>query len=286
VKKTLFLFAVSISLSVQAQQFSFQMYFKDAIGNRDTLTLGYDTAATKFIDAAFGEVNIIGVPLDSVFDVRVTDELLNRFQGGVGTFHTKKQIIHYDCDTPLYNRQSIDIFAKHWPVTATWDSTLFNNVCLKKSYFTSCPDGCYCGSSDLYDAVLRLEDSVTFTTNTFGNWNWVQYNGYVNGLQDTIPVFSQTFADSLMALPGGLKKLESSRQIKVFPNPTNNSISVSFDQSFGLLTPICLYNIYGQLVLSTSQRENIDVTSLPVGLYLIKVADNYGRTQTVKFQKI
>ena len=72
----------------------------------------------------------------------------------------------------------------------------------------------------------------------------------------------------------------------MFPNPSTNSISVSLDENFAASNTICLYNIYGQLVLSTSQKENIDVANLPTGLYLVRVADKYGRTQTVKFQKI
>ena len=153
-KRILFFFAVSISLTSYAQQFSFQMFFKDAIGNRDTLTLGYDTAATKLIDAAFGEVNIIGVPLDSVFDVRVTDE----YSWGVqpqGTFHTKRQITFYDCDSPLLSYQNIDIKAKYWPVTATWDKTLFNDSCRDWSSFNS-QLGDIGGDSDLYWARMLL----------------------------------------------------------------------------------------------------------------------------------
>jgi hypothetical protein len=280
-KRILFFFAVSISLNSYAQQFSFQMYFKDAIGNRDTLTLGYDTAATKLIDAAFGEVNIIGVPLDSIFEVRITDESV---WGGQqqGTFHTKKQITYYNCDSPLYNIQSIDIKAKHWPVTATWNKAIFNDSCRDWSYFSSFI-GDLGGSSNLGMARLANKDSVIFTTNADPGWFGFFY--YVNNANDTISVFLQSFADSITAIQS-LNELAKTKGIKVFPNPSTNSISVSLDENFAASNTICLYNIYGQLVLSTSQKENIDVANLPSGLYLIRVADKYERTQTVRFQKI
>jgi hypothetical protein len=62
------------SFAVYGQQFSFQMFFTDAAGNKDTITLGYDLAATDSIDAAFGEINILSVTRDTVFDVRISNE--------------------------------------------------------------------------------------------------------------------------------------------------------------------------------------------------------------------
>src|SRR5690554_219642 len=74
----------------EAQTFQFQMFFEDAIGNKDTLTIGYDLNGTELIDSSFGEENIIGIPLDSTFDVRISDAFYNY---GNATFHTKKQIL-------------------------------------------------------------------------------------------------------------------------------------------------------------------------------------------------
>ncbi len=276
-KKILLFFILSFSLGVQAQQFSFQMYFKDAIGNRDTLTLGYDTAATKLIDAAFGEVNIIGIPLDTAFDVRVTDEYEKHWGGGQGTFHTKKQITYYDCDSPLFNEQVIDIYAKHWPVTATWNKTLFTDTCRIWSLFASYLSD-VSGPSNLGFEVLVQNDSVTFTSNAWGiNGGPFQY--------DSIPVFFQIFNDGSIQIGAVHEQDKLNNQVKIFPNPATNSISLSLDQLFGLSANICLYNIYGQLVLSTTQKENIDVANLSVGLYLLRVSDKYGKVVTTKFQK-
>ncbi len=265
------------------------MFFKDAMGNRDTLTLGYDTAATKLIDAAFGEVNIIGVPLDTAFDVRVTDEweTMNGAGHGQGTFHTKKQISYMKCGTPS-NLQSIDIYTKHWPVTATWNKTIFNDSCRNGSLITGITPGGWWdvgNPSDLFRAIFLEKDSVIFTSNCFSQ-GFYQATSYINNSQDTIPVFWQIFADSTLILNSINEQSTKKNAITLFPNPATNSISISLDKSFGESSNICFYNTYGQLVLSTSQKENIDVTNFPVGLYLVRVADKYGRTQTKKFQKI
>lgn len=52
--------------STSGQTFSFPMYFSDALGNKNTLVIGYDINASYGIDSAFGEENIITEPMDSV----------------------------------------------------------------------------------------------------------------------------------------------------------------------------------------------------------------------------
>jgi hypothetical protein len=73
----------------QAQpEFSFQLFFEDAIGNKDTVTLGYDYNATSGIDAAFGEVDILGVTWNNDFEVRGSD----RYTNGTPSFQSKVDI--------------------------------------------------------------------------------------------------------------------------------------------------------------------------------------------------
>lgn len=91
-------FFLILSNIMNGQEFIFEMYFEDAIGNKDTLVIGYDINATDSIDSVFGEKNIISVPLDSLFDVRMTDVWLKKSSAPIpsqeyGSFHTKKQIV-------------------------------------------------------------------------------------------------------------------------------------------------------------------------------------------------
>jgi hypothetical protein len=73
-KLLLLLFAIGWISICEAQQFSFQMRFVDAVGNLDSITLGYDPAATDSLDTFMGEVNIITTPYASGLDVRTGNE--------------------------------------------------------------------------------------------------------------------------------------------------------------------------------------------------------------------
>ncbi|MCB0375492.1 MAG: hypothetical protein KDD04_06205, partial [Sinomicrobium sp.] len=55
--------------SQQTAQFETTLYFEDAVGNRDSVIVGYDTLATHDIDPEFGEQELVS-PFDSVFEVR------------------------------------------------------------------------------------------------------------------------------------------------------------------------------------------------------------------------
>jgi len=77
------------------QEFSIELFFEDAMGNQDSVILGYDVTATDGIDAAFNEINIISVPYTAGLNVRITDELKARgtYPNPISpTYHTKKQI--------------------------------------------------------------------------------------------------------------------------------------------------------------------------------------------------
>lgn len=287
-KKILPILFTTLSFTVYGQQFSFQMLFTDAIGNKDTITLGYDLTATDSIDASFSEVNIISVPLDTSFDVRVTNEWYRRnYFGSPGTFHTKKQITFYNCTFTPFNLQTIDIYTKHWPVTVTWNNSLFNDTCRNGSVFTSVNPGGWwdTGSpSDLWRQVLLTNDSATFTSNNSGGFN--NNYGYINSAGDTIPVFWQSFADSSL-LSTGINELTTNKNsITIFPNPTSDFVTVGINKSFGEINRVEFYNSFGQVVLLSKQLNNIDIAELQSGLYFIKVTNNKGLTATTKLQKI
>ncbi|MBP9187081.1 MAG: T9SS type A sorting domain-containing protein [Bacteroidia bacterium] len=279
--------SAGVLASAQAQQFSFQMYFTDAIGNKDTLTLGYDLLATDSIDTMLGESNIITKPIDSGLDVRITDEWKNRERlNKPGTFHTKKQFVFYNCSTDYYNRvQTIDIHTKHWPVTATWDSSLFADTCRNGSVFTSINPGGWwdTGSpSDLWLKVLLLHDSVTFTSNIKEGFN--SFYGYINGI-DTIPVFWQTIGDKSIINTSVSYISKTENTLKVFPNPTADNFSIQIPEQFGIVASIQLFSSTSQLVLTTKNTKDINISMLANGLYLVVITNEKGNkqwTRTIK----
>jgi len=69
--------------------------------------------------------------------------------------------------------------------------------------------------------------------------------------------------------------------IKIFPNPVKNSLYISGDSSN---YNIKIYSLLGQLVISASNVDEVDVSSLTNGVYLIKIS-NENSTITKRFIK-
>lgn len=115
------------ALAQQTAHFETTLYFEDAVGNRDSVVIGYDTLATNDIDPEFGEQELLS-PFDSIFEIRagtsyfllrdkLSKKIINRGSPATGPF-------------PLGNCYSglnifIYVWAKHQPVKVWWDRTVF-----------------------------------------------------------------------------------------------------------------------------------------------------------------
>lgn len=275
-------FLLLLSQIAIGQEFSFKMYFEDAIGNKDTLELGYDVNATDTIDAIFGEINIIGIPFDSVFDIRISDAYWNN---NVGTFQTKKQIVQSNNCRAL-SFITIDLKCNNWPVTATWDNSVFSDTCRNGSVFTSVHPGGWwdTGSpSDLWRAELLNTNQVTFTSNYFSG-QFDEYYAYVNDQNDTIPVFWQAFGDSTILMVG-MEEFITNNEINVFPNPAINYTTIQFVNQDLKIENVQVLNINGASQPITVTGKNIDLTKVPTGLYFIQLTTSNGETITRKIIK-
>ena len=68
----------------------------------------------------------------------------------------------------------------------------------------------------------------------------------------------------------------------VYPNPTTGVLTV---QSKTAIVQIEIHNLLGQLVLSNSNKNTIDISSVSQGLYFIKILDENGNFGTKKVVK-
>ena len=265
-KNLLFLLILVNYGFLTAQEFSFEIFFEDSAGNQDSIILGYDDAATFGIDSSFGEINIINVPYSAGLDVRVTDEWSNRENSIPPTFHTKKQIYQEACPNNFLI-PVIDIVTDNWPVTATWDNSLFNDVCRNGSVFTSIhPLGWWdTGSpSDLLRVVLSDVNEVTFTSNYDGDFNPAY--AYINDNGDIIPIYWQTFGDQSIILSIS-ENYET--DIKIFPNPTNDFLYYEIDAP-ELISEINIYDINGRKQNIQDSDNSLDLKILTSGIYFIE----------------
>jgi hypothetical protein len=258
--------ALIICQDTFGQAFSFPIVFEDAIGNKDTLVLGYDVNATDSIDEAFGEINIIGTPLDSLFDIRVSDAF---WKGGSATFHTKKQIIPASSCTGS-SLITIDFKCVNWPVTASWDNSVFDDTCREGSVLTSVHPGGWwdTGSpSDLWRAELKNKNEVTFTSNVIPGGFDENY-AYINQADDTIPVFWLAFGKAGL-LWMDVDEIERSEQLNIFPNPNDGSFFI--DNRAGEKGTLRIFTFRGEEIKSLNVDANTlqsVSTDLHAGIYI------------------
>jgi len=257
------------------------MFFEDAIGNKDTLTIGYDANGTELIDPSFGETNIIGIPIDSTFDVRISDAFFNN---GNATFHTKKQILPDSCSGWWFPVVSIDVKSKNWPVTATWDNSLFNIECREGSVFTSFHPGGWWDvvgfPSDLNRVELANANQVTFTSNYNSLSGYDENYAYINSSNDTIPVFWMAFGDSTLITLG----VESvAFEFKSYPNPVKDVFYIEIQDY--LVKDIKVVDMMGRSKIVDFKNGYIEMKNFHSGYYLIRICRKDGKTQNIKIIK-
>lgn len=78
------------------------------------------------------------------------------------------------------------------------------------------------------------------------------------------------------------EKFEDDLKVSVFPNPTSDFLQIN---SPSAITSVEIYSFQGQKLVSYSNQKKIDVRDLSNGLYFLKVKDEFGKLQTVKFIK-
>lgn len=72
--------------------------------------------------------------------------------------------------------------------------------------------------------------------------------------------------------------------VTAYPNPVNDVISIAVPNEVQI-TQVAVYNITGQEVLTTNQTQNINVSQLASGTYLLKATSANGTTLTKKIIK-
>ncbi len=266
---------------VQAQQFTFDVYFEDAIGNRDTITLGYDATASDTINPQYGEVNIVNQAWDSVFEVRLS-EFDYIYTGSTynPSFQSKKKIMKFIPQIPcVYSSAPVFIAVKnkYRPFHFTWDSTLFQDTVRMSSgfqfYHYVCLGPVWASSTD----SLMYEDPFNYCEQCH-----IQQNG------DTIWLIGFTF--SYFNTIGFQDPNSKDLVIKVYPNPVKDV--VTFDmENINQESELIIYNSLGQLVReeqidNSKQDYKINISDYKSGIYYYQITlSNSQKKYSGKFVK-
>ncbi len=304
-KKTFLLLIMWLSsiIALFAQdipEFEMPLYFKDAIGNLDTLIVGYDVNATSStLNPNFGEVALTE-PFDSVFEVRALHSADWDYQ------MSKKIIAHYDHPTSypcgISNSIYIPVMIKHLPLLVSWNHDLLNaSICRSETIMTNSPF-CLFVNCDL--DVMEVESidyyclapKHTFTEDFYNPIvsDFFYFNAEVLGVGDT------TLGGFLLVFRPGwgcgyevdVESVNALSKLSAYPNPAADLIHITLDSDLMHTAPnnlsVRLVNAQGSTFACSYQRDSkslsIDIAHLPSGFYIGQLQTEQ-LMRTFKFHK-
>lgn len=137
-------------------------------------------------------------------------------------------------------------------------------------------------------------------SNDFGaTWNFIESTEFYNAViassafkffGNTIDVYLGSHDLGLLKTTIDLSTLsntefeENGSNIKVYPNPTNGMINISFSNGNTILNA-SVYNVAGQKLLEVSNTNKIDISNLSSGMYLLKMKDTENNSITKQIIK-
>ena len=122
-------------------------------------------------------------------------------------------------------------------------------------------------------------------------WKVMHYEAYDTTLMKWIPAYDHVLSDFTYILnTDEIETDNSSSNLQIIPNPTKNSILIKLNDESDRIKSARVYNITGQRVLEKSFhgkriQENLNVSSLKNGTFIINVKTRNGRNIKGKFIK-
>ncbi len=287
--------------------FEATIWFEDAVGNRDSIVVGYDTLATEDIDPAFGEAEITS-PFDSVFEVRAG--ALDYFY----RFKLSKKIIgrpakiHFGSDKGCYIDRSMFIYvwAKHQPVEIWWSRPVFNDAyCNRGSLISNhwtdelaspydwdeFPQEAYWCMAIEDSLVIDLSEPVYLgITVDFPVEIEKEVEGlgvqtiygmrYVSWSPHYSPCLTHLSADTT---PSGA----IGNYLSLAPNPAEGAVRLITDRLQDLRL-VHIYDLQGRLVRSFPNpvADELDISGLATGIYLVEAVGKDGGRYIQKLVKL
>ena len=295
-----------ITLAQQAAQFEVTFYFEDIFGNKDSVTVGNDSLASSAIESVFGEEEIL-TPFDSILEVRAgSSEIPYQEKLSKRIFESNQRHLGQWFDSGCYAGRAIWIYvwAKHWPLKMSWNSSIFlDNICNRGSILSDHREDELAGPIDLDSFpqnfyCLAVEDtiSVELTEEAFmanpGNAR-ISVEKEVEGLGiQTIYAlrFGQqaTFGWTPCYWVTNVEEaLAQAETLSIYPNPGREEVNLQLPEHIQL-NRLRLFDLGGKLVrLDTSVSNNrLDVSMLSSGIYQVVAEGSDKKLYLGKFVKI
>ena len=279
--------------------FDMVLYFEDAVGNRDSVSFGYDQDASSNLDIEWGEEEIT-TPFGAIFEVRIAEPTINAEK-------LSKRII--GGAVPFVGSQCLDgrtffiyIHAINQPVKVWWDNTALNtNECFVSGWIIdNIRHHLAVVSVDEFSPTyycLGAVDSAYFSlADTMGQFDpprifiekEVEGIGLkpIPGLEVAVMPLG-AYSPCYWVETGTEEKFGITGEISVFPNPADTWIKLILDNQ--KLEELRLFNQKGQLIKvvfgDSMASKNIDVSELPNGSYFLQVKIKDNRYYAGRFVK-
>lgn len=284
------LYIIFFSTTFYAQEFSFQMYFEDATGAKDTLIFGYDANATDSIDSNYGETNIITQQISNSFEVRISDLIWDNlsaqeFENEQINFQLKTQIEKKKCNdaNPISFVSGISLYNVTYPVKVKWNKSLFQNSCLSNSFITDWHPSFW------FDISMGNEQGPFLMTSLDSIELSYTSHHFINNIDTTDLLFFK-LASSQQGF-SNVKEKKFDVAIDTYPNPVINDINIELSkETYNNFDNISckVLNMLGTEIITKKIDKNIESIStnnLPSGLYILGFYSNNQFILNHKFVK-
>lgn len=273
--------------------FETTFYIEDAIGNIDSVILGYDPGAKREFNPFFGEEDII-VPYDSILEVRAV-HFGNAFDSG--DILSSKKIVEpvypvineeFDCfDGPA--AWVVFINAKYLPLTISWKRNDFRNYCNAWSHMTTYIDPLAIHDWFEYDQLYRDDSWVCLAKDSFMVTNLQYPMTYpVRRLEEIEGSGTDTVYGLLILKNAFLdwgpqciddytvssdELLDNAHTINIYPNPFSDYLFL--DTGNLDFISVEIYDMTGSKI-SNSQTNVLQLNHLQDGYYILKINLEHG----------
>lgn len=122
-----------------------------------------------------------------------------------------------------------------------------------------------------YNAVNRIELLPGFTADEGSSF--IADIKPCEGGQKIINPNSHFNENSSIPNNEDLYKTSNNFNLKIYPNPTNDQLTIEYSTLQECRPVVTLNDVYGKIILQTdltSTKQNIDISALPAGVYLLK----------------
>lgn len=275
-------------MAQQEPHFLTTLYFEDAVGNRDSIEIGFDFAATEDMDAAFGEYELM-TPFDSVFEVRAASldflfqpKLTKRLITGT------EVVVNDTCWSG--GGGYVYIHAINQPVTISWRKEEFlSDICYRGAYVINHIEHLLAGPIAPEDIAqeyycLAAQDSAVFELSEetlTPDLPRIHIEKEVDGSGMTkiwgvyLPI-GPVWAYTPCFWVTNTRTAAAPHSVRLYPNPAGASVRLDLppDQC---PERVSIRSMAGRVIsMPVLVGNEIDTSALPAGMYLLEWTDAQG----------